>query len=285
MEFRNFKIDSLTTDKNKMTLSIDLRQSKNFPSSNRFQTESINPKVFIKGIRDNAVVLLNHDRKMVVSNKFKAMETDKGVDVEVELDERNVFATTCMSYRENNMSLGVSFGFTCKEERMKGKHREVLDLEVSEFSVLTVESAYHSSVRSLGSEVSMDDLQAMIDKSIESALEKITQKVEEPKQEELPKEELPKQDPAQNTKETTLEAVNPVDVKVTLEATQIQDVLTSFLNDLKEVVKPVEPKTEEPKQEETPAVEEVKPADGEKAQSDIEYYKKMLADLEKMEVK
>ena len=63
---------------------------KKFPRNCRFQTESINPKVFINGIQKNAVILLNHNKQMVVSNKFNAKETHNGVEVEVDLDPRNV---------------------------------------------------------------------------------------------------------------------------------------------------------------------------------------------------
>ena len=49
---------------------------------------------------------------------------------------------------------------------MNGKHREVLDLEISELSVLTVESAYPSSVRSLDVSVTLDELKEIINETV-----------------------------------------------------------------------------------------------------------------------
>lgn len=275
MEFRNFEINSVINDENKMTLSIDLSQSKRFPSNGRFLTESINPKVFVNGIRKNAVILLNHNKQMVVSNKFNAKETQNGVEVEVDLDPRNVFASTCISYRENEVPLSVSFGFICKEERMNGRHREVLDLEISELSVLTVESAYPSSVRSLDVSVSMEELKEIINESVKNALEQ--QKVqEEVKIEEPVVEEKPVEEPVVEEKQV-------VEQVVKLDATGLENAFKTFLNDFKEVVA-VKPPQEEPKVEEK-VVEEVveepvKPiVDEEKVKADIERYKKMLEDL------
>ena len=271
MEFRNFEINSVINDENKMTLSIDLSQSKKFPRNNRFHTESINPKVFINGIQKNAVILLNHNKQMVVSNKFNAKETQNGVEVEVDLDPRNVFASTCISYRENEVPLSVSFGFICKEERMNGKHREVLDLEISELSVLTVESAYPSSVRSLDVSVTLDELKEIINETVKNAFEQQKAQeevvIEEPKVEEKPVEE-PK-----------VEEKQVVEQVVKLDATGLENAFKTFLNDFKEVVKPQEqPKVEEVVEE--VVKEPVKPTvDEEKVKADIERYKKMLEEL------
>ena len=263
MEFRSFEVNSTVNDENKMTLSIDLSQSKKFPSG-RFITESINPKVFIRGIKNNAVILLNHDKRMIVSNKFTTNETKNGVEVEVELDTRNVFANTCISYRENEVPLSVSFGFVCKEERMNGKHREILDLEISELSILTVESAYPSSVRSLDVNVTLEDLKEIINETVKNAFEQ--QKQEEKAIEEV-KEEV---------KEKVEEEVKPVEQVIKLDTTELKNTLETFLNDFKEVVKP----EEEVKEVVEEVVNEpVKPIDEEKVKADIERYKELLKDL------
>ena len=275
MEFRSFEINSVISDENKMTLSIDLSQSKKFPKGGRFLTESINPKVFINGIQNNAVILLNHDKRMVVSNKFKANETQNGVEVEVDLDPRNVFASTCISYRENEVPLSVSFGFVCKEERMNGKHREVLDLEISELSVLTVESAYPSSVRSLDVSMTIDELKAIINETVKNAFEEQqkvqeTPVVEEPKVEEQQVEEQPQEQPG----------VKVVEQVVKLDATGLENAFKTFLNDFKEVVKPQEQPQEEVKVVEEVVEKPVEPTvDEEKVKADIERYKKMLEEM------
>ena len=275
MEFRSFEINSVISDENKMTLSIDLSQSKKFPKGGRFLTESINPKVFINGIQNNAVILLNHDKRMVVSNKFKANETQNGVEVEVDLDPRNVFASTCISYRENEVPLSVSFGFVCKEERMNGKHREVLDLEISELSVLTVESAYPSSVRSLDVSMTIDELKAIINETVKNAFEEQqkaqeTPVVEEPKVEEQQVEEQPQEQ----------SEVKVVEQVVKLDATGLENAFKTFLNDFKEVVKPQEQPQEEVKVVEEVVEKPVEPTvDEEKVKADIERYKKMLEEM------
>lgn len=263
MEFRSFKVNSTVNDENKMTLSIDLSQSKKFPTG-RFQTESINPKVFIKGIRSNAVILLNHDKRMIVSNKFITNETKNGVEVEVELDTRNVFANTCISYRENEVPLSVSFGFVCKEERMNGKHREILDLEISELSILTVESAYPSSVRSLDVNVTLEDLKEIINETVKNAFE-------QHKQEEKVVEEV-----KEEVVEEVKEEVKPVEQVIKLDATELKNTFETFLNDFKEVVKP---KEEVKEVIEEVVNEPVKPIDEEKVKADIERYKELLKDL------
>ena len=275
MEFRSFEINSVISDENKMTLSIDLTQSKKFPKGSRFLTESINPKVFINGIQNNAVILLNHDKRMVVSNKFKANETQNGVEVEVDLDPRNVFASTCISYRENEVPLSVSFGFVCKEERMNGKHREVLDLEISELSVLTVESAYPSSVRSLDVSMTIDELKAIINETVKNAFEEQQKAqeipvVEEPKVEEQQIEEQPQEQ----------QKVEVVEQVVKLDATGLENAFKTFLNDFKEVVKPQEQPKEEVKVVEEVVEKPVEPTvDEEKVKADIERYKKMLEEM------
>ena len=270
MEFRSFKINSTVNDENKMTLSIDLSQSKKFPSG-RFITESINPKVFIKGIKNNAVILLNHDKRMIVSNKFTTNETKNGVEVEVELDTRNVFANTCISYRENEVPLSVSFGFVCKEERMNGKHREILDLEISELSILTVESAYPSSVRSLDVNVTLEDLKEIINETVKNAFEqhKQEEKVVEEVVEEV-KEEV------KEVKEEVKEEVKPVEQVIKLDTTELKNTFETFLNDFKEAVKP---KEEVKEVVEEVVNEPVKPIDEEKVKADIERYKELLKDL------
>ena len=75
-EFREFNINAKNNDKNMITLEIDTRQSKRFSKENRFLTESIAPDVFIRGIKKDALILLNHDlgfyfRMGVTSNRWR----------------------------------------------------------------------------------------------------------------------------------------------------------------------------------------------------------------------
>lgn len=171
-EFREYNIEPVMTDKNKIRLFIDTRQSKKFPQENRFLTESISPEVFINGIHDKTVVLLNHQRTQVVSNKFETRSTETGIEIDVELDEKNIFSTTVQSYRDNGVPLAVSFGFNCLEERMINKHREILNARVNEISILTVPSQYFSSTRSeTTQQIDYDELQNLIKTTINQAFE------------------------------------------------------------------------------------------------------------------
>lgn len=275
-EFREFNINAKNNDKNMITLEIDTRQSKRFSKENRFLTESIAPDVFIRGIKKDALILLNHQATQVVSNKFEARATDTGVEIDVKLDEKNIFSTTVQSYRENGVPLSVSFGFRCKEERMNGKHREIIDMEIGEISILTVESQYLSSTRSLQQEITMEELQEMIDKSIAKALQPKEEIKEEPKVEEKVVEQ-PK------------EQQKPVEVK--LDTDGLKAVFNDFLEGFKAVIpqQKEEPKQEEvkeePKQEivkEEPKVEEPKQEEVKPAQVDdetLKAYQKMLDEL------
>lgn len=266
-EFREFNINAKNNDKNIITLEIDTRQSKCFSKENRFLTESIAPDVFIRGIKKDALILLNHQATQVVSNKFEARATDTGVEIDVKLDEKNIFSTTVQSYRENGVPLSVSFGFRCKEERMNGKHREIIDMEIGEISILTVESQYFSSTRSLQQELTMEELQEMIDKSIAKALQPKEEIKEEPKVEEKVVEQ-PKEQP------------KPVEVK--LDTDGLKAVFNDFLEGFKAVVpqQKEEQKQEEVKEE--PKVEEQKQEEVKPAQVDdetLKAYQKMLDEL------
>ena len=277
-EFREFNINAKNNDKNMITLDIDTRQSKRFSKENRFLTESIAPDVFIRGIKKDALILLNHQATQVVSNKFEARATDTGVEIDVKLDEKNIFSTTVQSYRENGVPLSVSFGFRCKEERMNGKHREIIDMEIGEISILTVESQYFSSTRSLQQELTMEELQEMINKSVQNAI-----KVKEEPKEEVKVEEV-KKDIKEEQKPIEPKQVDTKPIEVKLNTDDLKNVFNDFLDGFKsvmpkhEVVKEeqkVEVKAEEHKVEEKPTK-----VDDEKVKADIEKYKQMLAELE-----
>lgn len=274
IEFREFVIDVNEYDKNKITLSIDTRQSKKFSTNNRFLTESIPPKVFINGLKkDKTLILLNHQPTQVVSNKFEARSTSTGVEIDVQLDEKNIFSTTVQSYRENGVPLSVSFGFICKEERMlPNKHREITELEIGEVSILTVPSQYFSSTRSLNQDITLEDLKNIIDESVKNAIFEQQKAHEQPKEEPKEEEKL--------VEEPKIEEKPVVEQVFKLDTTGLESTLKTFLDEFKDVVKPVEqPKTEEKQEEIVEKVEEKPVVDEEKVKSDIEKYKKMLEEL------
>lgn len=235
-------------DDNRITLEIDTRQSKRFPSNNRFLTESISPDVFLNGLKkESTLILLNHQPTQVVSNKFEARATETGVEIEVELDEKNVFSTTVQSYRKNGVPLSVSFGFRCKEERMENKHREILDLEIGEVSILTVPSQYFSSTRSLDNPISIEELKQMIDESVAKALE--------PKQEVIVEEV--KVDTPVEKEEPKVAEFNPTSVNVKLDASDFKEMFDTFLHDVKEAFpKQVEPVQVQVKEEVKPQIDD-----------------------------
>ena len=282
----------LTFNENEITVTLDLRQSKKFYGE-PFETESIDADLFVKSIESEAPVLFNHRNEQIVSDDYDVRANNGVVTVNVRLDERNLYANTILSLREKSQKrLGCSFGFRCLKDEIRNKHREVKELIVSEISILSCESAYPSSVRCLDNnearELTMEELQNMIDQSIAKALQvkqeetKEDPKQEQPKVEEHPKVEEVKEEPKQEqpkVEEKIAEQVKeePKQVEVKLDTDGLKAVFNDFLEGFKAVIpqQKEEPKVEEPKVEE-PKQEEVKPAlDDEK----LKEYQKMLEEL------
>ena len=268
----------LTFNENEITVTLDLRQSKKFYGES-FDTESIDATLFVESIEKDAPILFNHKHEQIVSDDYDVRAENGVVTVKVRLDERNMYANTILSLRERSQKrLGCSFGFRCLKDEIRNKHREVKELIVSEISILSCESAYPSSVRCLDNdeirELTMEELQEMIDKSIAKALQpkeeiKEEQKVEEPKVEEKVVNQ-PKEQP------------KPVEVK--LDTDGLKAVFNDFLEGFKAVVpqQKEEPKQDEVKEEpkeikEEPKQDEVKPAQVD--DETLKTYQKMLDEL------
>lgn len=280
---------SLEFNENEVVVTLDLRQSKRFYNES-FDTESIDADLFLRSITDDAPILFNHKTEQIVSDDYKVSAKDGVVTVKVQLDPRNIWANTILSLREKSQKrLGCSFGFRCLADEIRNKHRIVKELIVSEISILSCESAYPSSVRCLENneirELTMEELQEMIDKSVAKALQpkeneqKIEEKVEEKPKEEPKKEEKP------------VEKVDkkPVqEAKIKVDTDEIKAVFDGFLTEFKAILpkneSKIEEKTEEKVVEEPKKVEEKpqeKPTiDDEKVKKDIESYKKMLEEME-----
>ena len=270
----------LTFNENEITVTLDLRQSKKFYGES-FDTESIDATLFVESIEKDAPILFNHRHEQIVSDDYDVRAEDGVVTVKVRLDERNMYANTILSLREKSQKrLGCSFGFRCLKDEIRNKHREVKELIVSEISILSCESAYPSSVRCLDNdeirELTMEELQEMIDKSIAKALQPKEKIKEEPKVEEKVVEQ-----PKEQSK--------PVEVK--LDTDGLKAVFNDFLEGFKAVVphqkeeQKQEEVKEEPKQEEVkeePKVEEQKQEEVKPAQVDdetLKAYQKMLDEL------
>ena len=270
----------LTFNENEITVTLDLRQSKKFYGES-FDTESIDATLFVESIEKDAPILFNHRHEQIVSDDYDVRAEDGVVTVKVRLDERNMYANTILSLREKSQKrLGCSFGFHCLKDEIRNKHREVKELIVSEISILSCESAYPSSVRCLDNdeirELTMEELQEMIDKSIAKALQPKEEIKEEQKVEEKVVEQ-PKEQP------------KPVEVK--LDTDDLKAVFNDFLEGFKAVVpqqkeeQKKEETKEEPKQEvikEEPKVEEQKQEEIKPAQVDdetLKAYQKMLDEL------
>ena len=280
----------LTFNENEITVTLDLRQSKKFYGES-FETESIDADLFVKSIESEAPVLFNHRHEQIVSDDYDIRANNGIVTVNVRLDERNMYANTILSLREKSQKrLGCSFGFRCLKDEIRNKHREVKELIVSEISILSCESAYPSSVRCLDNnearELTMEELQNMIDQSIAKALQvKQEETKEEPKQEqpkvkEQPKVEEAKEEPKQEqpkVEEKIAEQVKeePKQVEVKLDTDGLKAVFNDFLEGFKAVI----PQQKEENKQEVqgePKQEEVKPAlDDEK----LKEYQKMLEEL------
>lgn len=283
LEQRNGKLEF---NENEVTVTLDLRQSKKFYGE-VFDTESIDAELFIKSIKEDAPVLFNHRAEQIVSDDYDVTANNGIVTVKVRLDERNMYANTILSLREKSQKrLGCSFGFHCLKEEIRNKHRIVKDLIVSEISILSCESAYPSSVRCLENneirELTMEELQEMINKSVQEAL-----KVKEEPKEEIKVEEV-KKDIKEEPKPIEPKQVDAKPIEVKLNADDLKNVFNDFLDGFKSVMPKHEVAKEEPKSEvkaevkaEEPKVEE-KPTkvDDEKVKADVEKYKQMLAELE-----
>ena len=270
----------LTFNENEITVTLDLRQSKKFYGES-FDTESIDATLFVESIEKDAPILFNHRHEQIVSDDYDVRAENGVVTVKVRLDERNMYANTILSLREKSQKrLGCSFGFHCLKDEIRNKHREVKELIVSEISILSCESAYPSSVRCLDNdeirELTMEELQEMIDKSIAKALQPKEEIKEEQKVEEKVVEQ-PKEQP------------KPVEVK--LDTDDLKAVFNDFLEGFKAVVpqQKEEQKKEETKEEtkqevvkEEPKVEEQKQEEIKPAQVDdetLKAYQKMLDEL------
>ena len=269
-------------NENEVIVTLDLRQSKRFHNE-EFETESIDADLFLRSIEPDAPILFNHKRDQIVSDDYDVTANNGVVTVKVRLDERNMYANTILSLREKSQKrLGCSFAFRCLADEIRNKHREVKELIVSEISILSVASAYPSSVRCLENdeirELTMEELQEMIDKSVAKALE--------------PKEKEVKVEPEIATEPQKIEEKQPQieqkPLEIKLNADEFKGIFNDFLSGLKAELSPKnEPKIEEKevkidqKVEEKQVVEAPQPQkiDDETLQK-VEQYKQMLAEME-----
>ena len=269
-------------NENEVTVTLDLRQSKKFHNA-PFETESIDAELFVRSIESEAPILFNHKREQIVSDDYDVTANNGVVTVKVRLDERNMYANTILSLREKSQKrLGCSFAFRCLADEIRNKHREVKDLIVSEISILSVASAYPSSVRCLEDnevrELTIEELQEMIDKSVAKALE--------PKEKDVKIEPEITPEPQKIEEKQPQIEQKPLEIK--LNTDDFKGIFSDFLSDLKAELAPKnEPKIEEKevkidqKVEEKPVVEAPQPQkiDDETLQK-VEQYKKMLAEME-----
>lgn len=276
-------------NENEVIVTLDLRQSKRFYNE-EFETESIDGDLFVRSIMPDAPILFNHRSSEIVSDDYEVTANNGIVTVKVQLDPRNMYANTILSLREKSQKrLGASFAFRCLKDEIRNKHREVKDLVVSEISILSVASAYPSSVRCLESneirELTMEELQEMIDKSVAKALE--------PKEKEVKDEPEIAPEPQKIEEKQPQIEQKPLEIK--LNTDDFKGIFSDFLSDLKAELAPKdEPKIEEKdnkveekevkidqKVEEKPVVEAPQPQkiDDETLQK-VEQYKQMLAEME-----
>ena len=276
-------------NENEVIVTLDLRQSKRFYNE-EFETESIDGDLFVRSIMPDAPILFNHRSSEIVSDDYEVTADNGIVTVKVQLDPRNMYANTILSLREKSQKrLGASFAFRCLKDEIRNKHREVKDLVVSEISILSVASAYPSSVRCLESneirELTMEELQEMIDKSVAKALE--------PKEKEVKIEPEIAQEPQKIEEKQHQIEQKPLEIK--LNTDDFKGIFSDFLRDLKAELTPKDEQKIEEKEvkveekevkidqkvEEKPVVEAPQPQkiDDEILQK-VEQYKQMLAEME-----
>ena len=273
---------TLEFNENEVIVTLDLRQSKRFHNE-EFETESIDGDLFVRSIMKDAPILYNHHSEAIVSDDYEVTADNGIVTVKVQLDPRNMYANTILSLREKSQKrLGASFAFRCLKDEIRNKHREVKDLVVSEISILSIASAYPSSVRCLEDnevrELTIEELQEMIDKSVAKALE--------PKEKEVKIEPEIASEPQKIEEKQPQIEQKPLEIK--LNTDDFKGIFNDFLADLKAELSPKnEPKIEEKevkidqKVEEKPVIEAPQPQkiDDETLQK-VEQYKQMLAEME-----
>ena len=281
MEIRKANVSMLDSDEIEITL--DLSQSKRFRNEENFDYEHIDADLFIKSL-DNAPLILNHRKEKIVSDNMKLRAEGDKVIITAKLDQNNPYASYVLSLREHSSHrLGCSFGFIAIKDEIRNRLRTVKELVIKEVSVLTnVEPAYYSSIRCYDNtevrEISIEELQEMIDKSVAKALE--------------PKEKEVKVEPEIATEPQKIEEKQPQieqkPLEIKLNTDDFKGIFNDFLADLKAELSPKnEPKIEEKevkidqKVEEKPVVEAPQPQkiDDETLQK-VEQYKQMLAEME-----
>ena len=271
IELREANLSVLNDDEIEITL--DLNQSKRFSNEERFDYETIDAELFIQSL-DNAPLILNHRQEKIISDDMELKAEDGKVIIKAKLDPRNPYASYVLSLREKSQNrLGCSFGFIALADSIKNRFRTVTKLAIKEISVLTnVSPAYHSSVRSLENNITLEDLKNIIDESVKNAIFEQQKAQEQPKEEPKEEEKL--------VEEPKIEEKPVVEQVFKLDTTGLESTLKTFLDEFKDVVKPVEqPKKEEKQEEIVEKVEEKPVVDEEKVKSDIEKYKKMLEEL------
>lgn len=146
-------------DDNRIYIKLFLDKSKPF-NSRKYDYESIDPKTFINGIKDDALLLLNHDRSKPItrldSDRVQITYDNKAVELSVDLP--NLSYTKDLKALAKEKVLEMSFGFRCLNETVKDRVRYINKLEISEISLLTVAGAYPSESRNAKNEDFIEQL-------------------------------------------------------------------------------------------------------------------------------
>ena len=146
-------------DDNRIYIKLYLDKSKPF-NSRKYDYESIDPKGFIAGIKDDALLLLNHDRSKPICrlDSDRVQITYDNHAVELSVDLPNLTYTKDLKALAKEKVLEMSFGFRCLSETIKDRVRYINKLEISEISLLTVAGAYPSESRNAKNEEFIEQL-------------------------------------------------------------------------------------------------------------------------------
>ena len=146
-------------DDNRIYIKLFLDKSKPF-NSRKYDYESIDPKAFIAGIKDDALLLLNHDRSKPITrlDSDRVQITYDNHAVELSVDLPNLSYTKDLKALAKEKILEMSFGFKAVKQDIRNKVRHITELEISEISLLTVAGAYPSESRNAKNEEFIEQL-------------------------------------------------------------------------------------------------------------------------------
>ena len=146
-------------DDNRIYIKLYLDKSKPF-NSRKYDFESIDTRAFVNGIKDDALLLYNHDRSKPIcrlnSERVQMVYDDKTIEFAISLP--NISYANDLRELARMGLLEMSFGFKAIKDEIRSRTRYISELEISEISLLSVAGAYPSESRNAKNEEFIEQL-------------------------------------------------------------------------------------------------------------------------------